>query len=323
MNGPTAFQSGRPMRLWAAMEAPLTDTAIRPDEDTPQGLALAGSAYILWGLLPLYLKLVSHLPVTEVLTHRVIWAFPIAGAVLVASRRTVDLRTALADRRTLLMAGLTALLLSVNWGIYVYAIATDRALDAALGYYVNPLFSMMLGAILLGERLRGSQLIAVGLAALAVLILFLDAARPPWIALGLTGSWGIYAYFKKSLPVGPNQGFFLEVLMLLPIAVIYLGWLTAQGESHFLATGTDTLLLLGCGLVTAVPLLFYANGAKLLRLSTIAILQYIVPTMVFAIAVTLFDEVMGRARMVAFPLIWAALVIYTVPLVRRMRRPPR
>jgi len=298
----------------------VSDIANRPNEDTPEGLALAGTAYVLWGFLPLYLKLVAHIPVTEVITHRIIWALPIAGALLIVTGRTADLRAALSDRRTVLMALLTALVLSVNWGVYVFAIATDRALDAALGYYVNPLFSMLLGALLLGERLRGSQLIAVGLAALAVVILFLDASRPPWIALGLTVSWGFYAYFKKSLPVGPNQGFFLEVLMLLPLALVYLAWLTAQGQSHFLLTGADTALLLGCGVITAVPLLFYGNGAKRLRLSTIAILQYIVPTMVFVIAVFLFGEEMGRARMIAFPLIWAALVIYTVPMVRRMRR---
>lgn len=298
----------------------MTDIAQRQNEDTPQGLAYAVTAYLLWGFLPLYLKLANHIPVVEVVAHRVIWALPVAGLVLVASGRTAALGQALREPRMLMMGAVTAALLSVNWAIYVYAIVTDRALDGALGYYINPLFSMLLGAVLLGERLNRSQLVAVGLAAAAVAILFIEAARPPWISLMLTLSWGFYAFFKKSLPVGPNQGFFLEVLVLFPPALGFLIWQATKGESTFGGSLADSAILAGLGLVTAVPLIFYGNGAKLLRLSTIAILQYIAPTMIFLIAVFVFGEEIDRARMIAFPLIWAALVIYTVPMVRRMRR---
>lgn len=289
----------------------------RPNEDTGAGFAFAVSAYVLWGFLPLYLKALSHIPAAEVVLHRVIWSVPLAGLVLIVLGRTGDLRAALRSPRTLAMACVTAVLISVNWGIYIWAIATERA----LGYYINPLFSIFLGAVLLGERLSRAQMVAIALAAGAVLVLALDAGRLPWAAIGLMLSWGFYALAKKQLPIGPNQGFLLEVLILTGPALAYFAWLVARGESHFLAgDAADSWLLLGCGVITAVPLLLYANGAKLLRLSTIGILQYIAPTMIFLIAVFVFGEPFGTARMIAFPMIWAALVIYTVALWRGRRR---
>lgn len=291
------------------------------DTDSPRGLAFAVSAYLLWGFLPLYLKLVEHIPAIEVVAHRVLWSVPIAGALLIWLGRTADLHDALRNPKMLGMACVTAALISVNWGIYVWAISVDRTVDAALGYYVNPLFSVFLGAVLLGERLTRTQVLALSLAAVAVLILFVSAARPPWLGLALTVSFGFYAYFKKSLPIGPNQGFLLEVLILAGPALLYLIWL--GGDGHFVASVPDTWLLIGCGIVTAVPLLCYANGAKLLRLSSIAILQYIAPTMIFLTGVFVFGEEVDPARMVAFPLIWVALVIYSVPLIRQMRRSNR
>jgi chloramphenicol-sensitive protein RarD len=288
--------------------------------DSPRGLAFAVTAYVLWGFLPLYLKLLSHIPATEVLAHRVIWSVPIAGAVLIALGRTADLKAALKSPRTLLMACLTAALISLNWGIYIWAIAADRALDAALGYYINPLFSVFLGSVLLRESLSRSQWVAIALAALGVAVLAVAAGSVPWVSLALTLTWGFYAFCKKSLPVGPNQGFLLEVLILLPPALIYMIWLEATGNAMFLQGAFDTWILLGCGVVTAVPLMVYANGAKLLRLSTIGILQYIAPTMIFLIAVLVFGEEFDRARQIAFPMIWAVLVIYSVPMVRQMRR---
>ena len=293
----------------------------RENIDTPQGLAFAISAYVLWGFLPLYMKLVAHIPAAEVVAHRVLWSVPVAGLLLVIMGRTKELRAALKSPRTLGMACVTAALISVNWGIYVWSIATGHALDAALGYYLNPLFSIALGAGLLRERLTPTQLLAIGLAAAAVVVLTVEAGRLPWVAIALTLSWGFYAFFKKQLPVGPNQGFMLEVLILTPPALGYLAYMSATGGTHF--QGVDIWLLMGCGLVTAVPLIVYANGAKLLRLSTIGILQYIAPTMIFLIAVFVFGEEFGRARMIAFPMIWAALVIYSIPLIRQLRQNPK
>ena len=293
----------------------ITDTT-----DTPQGLGFAVSAYVMWGFLPLYLKAVSHIPALEVVAHRVIWSVPVAAGLLIVLRRTNDLRAALRSPRTLAMACVTAALITVNWSVYVWAVASDRALDAALGYYINPLFSVLLGAVLLRERLDRAQIAAIGLAAVAVVVLTVEAGGLPWAALGLTLSWGFYAFFKKSLPVGPNQGFLLEVLILLIPALGYAGYLGATGAGHFAMGTGDTALLLGCGVVTAVPLIVYANGAKLLRLSTIGILQYIAPTMIFLVAVLVFEEPMGHARMIAFPMIWAALVIYSAAMLRQARR---
>lgn len=294
---------------------------MQANEDSPRGFVLATTAYLIWGVLPLYMKALAHIPPSEVIAHRVLWSIPIAGLVLWVTGRTGDLKIAIRSPRMLGMAVVTACLISVNWGIYVWAIANGYALDAALGYYINPLFSVFLGAVLLGERLSRLQIAAVALAAAAVLILTLASGRMPLVAMGLTLSWGAYAFFKKALPIGPNQGFLLEVLILMPPALAYLGWLGLQGEGHLLGgTTRDVWLLLGTGVVTAVPLLVYANGAKLLRLSTIGILQYIAPTMIFLTAVLIFGEEFDPARRVAFPMIWLALAIYTGSMLRRPRR---
>lgn len=290
------------------------------DQDTPRGLAFAMAAYVLWGFLPIYMKLMAHMPAAEVVAHRIIWSVPIAAAVLVALGRTQALREALRSPRMMLMGCVTALLISINWGAYVWAISVDRALDAAIGYYMNPLFSVFLAAAVLGERLDRLQLSAIALAAVAVLVLVFDAEGIPWAAFAMMLSWGFYALAKKSLPIGPNQGFLLEVLILLVPALGYVAFLMLAGQSHF-ATGTpsDTWILLGCGVVTAVPLLFYANGAKLMRLSTIGILQFVAPTLIFLNAVFLFGEPFSRARMIAFPIIWLALIIYSTAMLRHMR----
>ena len=289
--------------------------------DTPQGFAFAVPAYFLWGFLPLYMKAMADISPVEVLAHRVLWSVPVAAAVLWMTGRTQDLKSAFTTPKTLMMGVVTAALISVNWGVYIWAIVSGHALDAALGYYINPLFSVFLGAVLLSERLNPVKWVAIGLALVAVVILTIDAGRLPIVAIALTVTWGFYAYFKKSLPIGPNQGFLLEVLILTPPAMAFVFYLMTHGSGHFLnGNQVNTLLLLGCGVVTAVPLMLYANGAKLLRLSTIGMLQYIAPTMIFLIAVFVFREPFGQARMVAFPLIWLALVLYTSSLWHEAQR---
>lgn len=286
------------------------------NEDSLNGFLYALAAYLLWGFLPLYLKALAHVPAIEVIAHRVVWSVPVALVILWWTGRTADLRAALVSPRMLGMAGLTAALISVNWGIYVWAIGSGHTLDAALGYYINPLFSIFLGAVLLGERMGRLQMVAIALAVVAVAILTWEAGQLPVIALGLTLTWGFYAYLKRRLPIGPNQGFTLEVLILLVPAIGYMVWLAVQDTSHFRqGVALDDALLLGCGLVTAVPLMIYANGAKRLTLSTIAIMQYIAPTMIFLTAVFIFDEPFSRVKLMAFSLIWAALVIYSLPVL--------
>jgi len=292
------------------------------NRDSLRGFLFALSAYLLWGFLPLYMKAVAHIPPMEVICHRVLWSIPVASLVLIVLKRTDDLKRALRNPKMLGMAALTACLISINWGIYVWAIGAGHALDTALGYFINPLFSILLGAVLLKEKLKPAQMAALALVIAAVVILTVDAGRLPLIALSLTFSWGFYAFFRKTLPIGPNQGLLLEVLLLSPLALGYLVYLGVTGQSHFFGSSegsviNNTVLLASSGLITAVPLILYANGAKLLRLSTIGIMQYIAPTMIFLIAVFLFEEEFSTAKTIAFPMIWAALVIYTLPMLRR------
>lgn len=289
--------------------------------DSPRGFGFAISAYFLWGFLPIYMKAMSHIAPAEVLAHRILWSIPIAATILVLLGRTDDLKTALRSPKILGMALVTAMLISLNWSIYIWAIISGKTLDAALGYYINPIFSVFLGALLFGEKLNKIKWLAIILAAAAVVVMTLEAGRVPIVALALTASWGFYAYFKKSLPVGPNQGFLLEVLLLAPPALGYVLYQTMTGEGHFLmGSASDNWLLLGCGVVTAVPLMLYANGAKLLRLSTIGMLQYIAPTIIFLVAVFVFGEPFGQARMIAFPMIWLALFLYSMSLLHESRR---
>jgi chloramphenicol-sensitive protein RarD len=291
------------------------------NEDSLSGFFFALSAYLMWGFLPLYLKELAHIPAVEVIAHRILWSLPIAGAVLIAMQRTAELRVALRTPKMVGMAMVTAALISVNWGIYVWSIAAGRVLDTALGYYINPLFSILLGAVLLKELLAQAQKWAVALAAAAVLVLTVEAGRLPLISLSLMLSFGFYAYFKKSLPTGPNQGFFLEILVLSPFALGYVIYLQITGESHFLqGNGFDNWMLIGCGLVTAVPLMLYGNGARRLRMSTIGIMQYIAPTMIFVTAVFVFNEPFDLAKLFAFAMIWLALLIYSFSLLRTARR---
>ena len=301
-----------------------TEQASRPamaNEDTLAGFFYALTAYLLWGALPLYLKMVSHIPPLEVVAHRALWSLPIAGVVLLLGGRLREVGRLLVQPRKIGMAMITAGFVTVNWLVYVYAIGSGHALESALGYYINPLISIIIAAIFLKEQIKGLQMVAVGLAAVAVAILAYDAGGLPWISLVLACSWGLYAFFKKSLPLGPNEGFFLEVLILSVPAFGYLIWLEIMGQGHFV-NGSDmnnVWLLMFSGVATAAPLMIYANGAKLLRLSTIAIMQYIAPTFVFLIAVFLFHEPFGTTKLIAFCCTWAALLIYSASMFRTSR----
>ncbi len=289
------------------------ESGVQPHAETSaHGLAFAVSAYLLWGLLPIYMKAVDFIPAAEVVAHRIIWSVPVAGIVLLVLGRTADIKAAFRQPRTLIMAAVTAAIITVNWGVYVWAIAADRAVETALGYYINPLVTVLLGALLLGERLNRYQFVAIGLAVTAVVILTVDAGGLPWVSLSLAGSFAAYGYLRKTLPVGPSQGFFLEVIILAIPSLIYIIWLETTGQGHFFADGGSNIpLMLFAGPATAIPLILYAFGAKALRISTIGILQYMTPTMVAAFAIFAFGEPFGTARIVAFVLIWAGLALYT------------
>ncbi|GLQ81794.1 permease [Mesorhizobium huakuii] len=295
--------------------------ALDAESKARRGFLLALGAYLLWGVLPFYMKAVAHLPLAEVIAHRIVWSVPIAAAVLVWAGRTADFKAAIRSSRTIAMAALTAALISVNWGIYVWAIAVDRTVETALGYYINPLVVVVVGAVLLGEKLDRLQIAAVVLATVAVTVLTIEGGKLPWVSLALAFSFAAYGFFRKTLPIGPSQGFLLEVLLLSVPALGYIVYLIATGQDHIVSsTGADTALLIGCGPVTSVPLLLFAFGAKLLRLSTIGIMQYIAPTMVFLIAVLIFDEPFGTAQAIAFALIWTALAMYSWSMLVTARR---
>ncbi|MGI6852847.1 EamA family transporter RarD [Mesorhizobium sp. 1B3] len=282
-----------------------------------RGFLFALGAYTLWGVLPIFMKMVDHIPAVEVVAHRIVWSVPLAGLALLLLGRTADVKVAIRSPRALLMAAVTASIITLNWGIYVWAIAVDRAVETALGYYINPLMSVVMGSALLGEKLNKLQILAVGLATLAVVILTIYAGGLPWVSLALALTFAVYGYLRKTLPIGPSQGFFLEVLILCLPALAYILWLQGRGEGHFnVSSPDDVTLLLLCGPVTAIPLLLYAFGAKLLRLSTLGLMQYIGPSIVLLIAVFVFGEPFGGVRAVAFGLIWAALAIYTWSIFR-------
>jgi chloramphenicol-sensitive protein RarD len=283
------------------------------DVDEPGGLVLAISAYLLWGGLPLYMKMMDHMDPGEIIAHRILWSIPVAAMVLLVMGRWTDLWEALQDRRRLGMALLTAVLISVNWLTYVVAISTERALDAALGYYVNPVFSIVLAAVFLKERMQRLQVVAFALVIGAVVVLTLEHGSLPWTVILLTVSWGLYALAKRALPMPPNQGFLLEVILLAPLALAYLVWLDDGLVNHFLdGSGFDRWLLIGCGAVTAVPLILYANGAQRVRLMTMGILQYIAPSCIFLTAVFAFNEPFTWAKQIAFPMIWLAVILYVL-----------
>ncbi|CDX19067.1 putative chloramphenicol resistance permease [Mesorhizobium sp. ORS 3324] len=296
----------------------VTETAqLDQDAKARRGFLLALGAYFLWGLLPFYMKAVAHLPLAEVIANRVVWSVPIAACVLVWAGRTADFKVAIRTPKSIAMAALTAVLISINWGIYVWAIAVDRTVETALGYYINPLVNVVVGAVLLGERLDRLQIAAVTLAAIAVAVLTVEAGKLPWVSLALAFSFAAYGFFRKTLPIGPSQGFLLEVLLLSVPALCYMAYLIATGQDHFISSNAkDTALLVGCGPITAVPLLLFAFGARLLRLSTIGIMQYIAPTMVFLIAVLIFGEPFGTIQAIAFALIWTALAMYSWSMFR-------
>lgn len=288
------------------------------DAGSNKGFAYALGAFAIWGLiLPIYMKLLDHVSPFEIVAHRILWAIPVAVLILWWQGILGVVWRHFTEIRTVAFAAVAATLISINWGTYVYAIVSGQALDAALGYYINPLVNVLLGAIVLGERPNRPQAFAIGLAAIAVVILTVKAGGLPWISLVLAVSFGVYGLLRKMVPVGASEGFFLEVVILaLPSAAVLMAM---AGESRFLSDGVETALLIGTGPLTAIPLILFATGARLLHYSTIGVLQYLVPTLLFLGAIFLFGEPFDVWQLVAFTFIWAALALYTWALFRKGR----
>ena len=275
------------------------------------GLTAAICAFAIWGVLPLYLKPLHALPALEIMSHRILWCCVLVFMWLGVRGEAHAVRAALADPGTRYRLVVSALLISVNWLIYVWSIGNGHVIDASLGYFINPLLNVVLGVLILGERLNAAQRIAVGMATVGVLYLAIVAGRPPWIALSLAASFGGYGLIRKLVKVEAVPGLATETLLLLPFSFGFLVWMEAQGTGVFgHAPAHINALLLGSGLVTALPLALFAYGARLIPLSTVGLVQYIGPSLQFLLGVLVFKEAFSFERAIGFAFIWTALVVY-------------
>ncbi len=278
-----------------------------------KGIVYAASAFLCWGLFPLYFKLLQQVPPLELLLHRMLWCLVFLLVVLAWRGQWQWFGPILRQPRVLASFALSALLLSANWFLYIWAINNDRIVEASLGYFINPLVNVMLGFLLLRERLRTTQKLAVLLAALGVVWLTWQTGALPWIALVLAGSFGCYGLLRKTAALGALEGLSLETMMLAPLALVAMVWLTATGSAAWPQVGwSQQGLLLLAGPITAIPLLLFAAGARRIPLSLLGMLQYIGPSLQLAIGVWLFHEPFGPARMIGFVIIWSALAIYSL-----------
>lgn len=271
------------------------------------------AAYALWGFFPIYWKLLHEVSALQVIGHRIVWSFLLLIAVILLTRQWKDFRVAALVPKVIGIYAVAGVLLSINWLIYVWGVNSGFIVETSLGYFINPLISVLLGVLFLRERLRAPQWVAVGLAAVGVAYLTLTYGRLPWIALSLAVSFGIYGLVKKLAPLGSLYGLTLETALVFPIALIYLASVQPTGMGAFLHQGALTdILLIGTGAVTSIPLLMFASAARQIPLSMIGVLQYIAPTLQFLIGVFLYHEPFDQSRLVGFSLVWLALIIFWV-----------
>ncbi|MDX6199811.1 MAG: chloramphenicol-sensitive protein RarD [Actinomycetota bacterium] len=289
--------------------------------ESRRGAAFGATAYLLWGIFPLYFPLLDPAGAVEVLAHRVVWSLVVVALLVQVTRRWPAVRAVVADRGRLARLTAAAAFLAVNWGVYIYGVTTDRVVETSLGYFINPLVTVMLGVLVLRERLRPLQWVALGIAAVAVLFLAIQAGRLPWIALVLAVSFGTYGLLKKTSRVGALEGLTVETAVLMPLALAYIAGIQVSGAATLTSHGAGhAALLVLTGVITAVPLLFFGAAASRVPLTTLGLLQYLAPTMQFLLGVLFFREEMGMARLLGFCLVWTALVLFTVDLLGQRRR---
>jgi chloramphenicol-sensitive protein RarD len=288
--------------------------------DSKPGLLCAVGAYVLWGVLPVYWKALDAVPAAQIVGHRILWSCVLlAGLIILRGERRAFAAAAGAHRRVALYA-LASALLSVNWFTYIWAVTTGRIVEASLGYYINPLVNVLLGLVVLRERLERLQWVAVVLAAVGVGYLTFRYGRPPWIALVLALTFAFYGLLKKTAPLGALHGLTLETALLLLPALAYLAYAESHNRAGLLQSGWPVSgLLAGTGVVTAVPLLLFARAARTIRLSTLGILQYLSPTCGLALGIWVYQEAFPAERLAGFCIIWAALLIYWLDSVLRRR----
>lgn len=287
------------------------------------GILFGVAAYGIWGTLPVYFLALQPAGAAEIVANRVVWSMLFCVLLITVAGRWSAVVAALRNRNLMVSLAAAAFLIAANWFIYTLGVTTGHAVETALGYFINPLVSVLLGVVLLRERLRPLQWTAVAVSAAAVTLLTVTYGRIPWIALGLAFSFGFYGFIKKK--TGPRvdalSGFSLETAVLLPVAVIFMLWLAAAGESTLVSSGAGHFwLMASSGVITALPLLFFGAAARRLPLSTIGLLQYLAPTLQFIFALTVLRETMPVERWVGFGLVWLALLILTVDMFASMRR---
>ena len=293
-------------------------TTVRTDT---HGLAAAASAFLIWGLLPLYLKLFHSLSALQVTSHRLLWGCLFAMGWLAVRNQLGQVRTALANPKVRWRLCTSAALISVNWIVYVWGVSHDRVVEASLGYFINPLVNVTLGVLVLSERLNKAQWTAVTIAALGVAYLTWTAGHPPWISLTLAITFGLYGLVRKLVQVDSLAGLATETLLLVPFGLGYLVWYEVAGAGAASSIGAGTyLLLIFSGPITAIALVLFAYGARRIPYSTVGLLQYIAPSMQLLLGVFLYHEPFGGSRAVGFALIWTALAIYATDGLWRSRK---
>ncbi|WP_414664548.1 EamA family transporter RarD [Horticoccus sp. 23ND18S-11] len=298
------------------MSAPAGHT---PEE--ARGALAATLCYFLWGLVPLYWRQLAGVDPVELIAHRHLWSLALLLGVLAVQRRLSSVGAAFASRRSFAINALGAVLLTGNWLVYVWGVNTGHVIETSLGYFLVPLVNVAAGRFVLHEHLRRAQRLAIGLAALGVILMIVQLGRPPWIALALAGTWGGYSLLRKQSPLPAATGLAIETLMLAPLALAFLAWLQFRGVGAMGHADTRThVLIMSSGVITAIPLLLFAYGARRIRLSTLGLLQYCAPSVQLVLGIWVFHEPFSRARIASFAFIWAALALYTADNLLQQRR---
>ncbi|MBE9137101.1 EamA family transporter RarD [Nodosilinea sp. LEGE 07088] len=291
-----------------------------PIAESHLGPLYALLAYGTWGLLPIYWKLFDHTAAVEVLSHRMIWSAMFLVGILLVQRRLGDLLALLRMPRKVLVLLLTASLLTFNWGLYIYGVNSDRVVEASLGYYINPLVSVLLGFVFLKERLYRGQQVAVALAVVGVGYFIWQLGTVPWIALALALSFAFYGLLRKVVAVAPLVGLAVETLLITPATLLFVSWLGMSGQGRFGENLPLTLLFIGAGVATSMPLLWFNNAAKRLKLATLGFFQYLGPSLSLLLGVFIYGEPFTPTHVVTFSCIWLALLLYSVTALRSKPR---
>ena len=291
-------------------------------QESTKGLFYAMMAFMWWGFVPLYYRFIYEVPPLEILAHRVVWTAITLGIALPLAGRTREFFAVFRQPKTLLYLLVTALLIGGNWAVFTWAVVSGHVLDTAMGYFINPLFTVVLGVVFLRERLRAAQIVAVSLAAAGVVWLVVQTGSLPWVALLLPLFFGLYGLVRKQVDVDSLNGLLIETLFLTPLALGYIIYLSANTLGNFGTESTMSLLIMLSGTVTLVPLVLFASAVRRIKYTTVGFLQYIGPSITFLLGLFVFQEDFGSAQFVTYGLIWMALVVFTVESIVYVRRHP-